>query len=196
MLFSYVNVCRTSFQQSYDGCQSTTFACEESEEESCQEKPQEGRQRWQAKDQGREEEAIAKGELWTLHLPSAQTSSSRRWCFQPSDEHHELFRQRHLRTNRWRSIASCSPEQEEDDLVARNPNVCPTPAPWRTRQTCCQRRYQSSHEVHQLQVTRFCRHQKAIFMATHLKKHNLLAISQPADVKYMTSATLVPSLLI
>ena len=49
-----------------------------------------------------EEEATCekKRKLQHLHLQSSEASSSRHWYFQQSDEHHEFFRQRHLRTHR------------------------------------------------------------------------------------------------
>ena len=56
-----------------------------------------------------------KGNLWYIHLSSAQASPPRCWNFHQSDERHELFRQRPLRQVRLRSIQTC---QEQDHVFA------------------------------------------------------------------------------
>ena len=56
----------------------------------------------------------AKGNLWWIHLSSAQASPSRCWHFHQSDEHYELLRQRPLRPGRLRSVQTC---EEQDHVV-------------------------------------------------------------------------------
>ena len=77
----------------------------------------------------------------------------RHWHQQQGHEHHELFRQRHLRENRRRVFSSGSLQPQVYHHQPRNPDCCaPAAARW-AGQARRQRGNQGCDQVHQLEVT-------------------------------------------
>ena len=123
---------------------------------SCEEGFQEGGESsptnwWQEEAQEKERE------LRHLHLQGAETSSSRHWCLKSRHVNHEQLRQRHLRTNRRRSISPDAVQQEIYNQQPRSADSCPPSPARRIGQACCERGYQSGDEVHHFEVNRLNR---------------------------------------
>merc|ERR1712156_982894 len=78
----------------------------------------------------RKQQPQEEGILCHLYIQGFEASSSRYRCVIQGYEHHELFRQRHLRTNCRRSIQTSSLQQEVDYHFKRNSNSCSSTFAW------------------------------------------------------------------
>ena len=147
------------------------------------ERSQEGGQQGQGPTyRGQEEKEEEEGELQHLHLQSAEAGAPRHRYLQQGHEHHELFRQRHLRAHRRRGISSCSLQPQVHHHQPRDPDRCPSSPSRRVGQARRQRGHQGRDQVHQLQVNLqfICKlyYISALFRAhTFLRKSELFSIT-------------------
>merc|ERR1712004_503967 len=96
---------------------------------------QESRQSPKEHLQGQQEEVQEKeGILRHLHLQGVEASPPRHWNLLQGHEHHELFRQRYLRTYRRRGFPFGSLQQEVHHHLSRDPNRRQAPPPRRVGQ--------------------------------------------------------------